>query len=879
MADTSRNRQRQQRPQLQQRQPPEGMSWYQLPAQEVMAILGADESGLSPDEATARLERYGRNELEQVPGKSRISILIGQFKDLMIIILAAAAAVSLAVGEHTDALVILAIIVANAWMGYSQESKAEDSIRLLQRMVPEKATVRRDGSPGPAPVPELVPGDIMLLEAGDLVPADGRLLTVNALKADEAALTGESYSTEKGTLALLEPGLNPGDQTNMVFKGTLISSGTGTAVVTATGMRTEIGHIAGMMEIPSMRTPLQARLTVFSKQLAVIVLIICVLVFVLGFRRGEPPFQMFLTALSLAVAALPEALPAVITIALAVGARRMAARNALMRNLPAVETLGSVTYICSDKTGTLTRNQMQVEMVRPAEGAEDLFRHAMLLNNEVRFAGDGTLLGDSTETALVRYALENGYTRDRSLSQLPLLGTVPFDSERMRMSTLHASGGRWVLLVKGAPVKVAEAFGGGCRDRKQALLDQNREWASQGLRVLFFACRYFDAEPAPLSADLETDLEFLGMAGMIDPPRDEVIEALQECRTAGIRTMMITGDQPLTAAAIARRLSMAGRDLPETRTGAQLNELDSGALIATVKKVFVYARVSPGQKLAIVRALQQSGEFVAMTGDGVNDAPSLKQANIGVAMGITGTAVSREAADMVLLDDNFATIVRAVSEGRRIYENIRKFILYVLSCNLAEILTILVAPLLGLGMPLLPTQILWINLVTDGLPGLALVNEPAEKDLMKRPPRPPGESLFAGGLAGRILVTGAVMAAATLYIQSWAAAAGYDRRSQHTLVFTVLCFVQLANALSVRSFRRPVLPRILPGNRGLWASILLTVVLQLLIVYLPPLQPVFRTSAPDRPAMWMVAIVSAVSLLVLELVKYLSAARQPDPAG
>ncbi|HEY1006775.1 MAG TPA: cation-translocating P-type ATPase [Sphingobacteriaceae bacterium] len=872
MADISPNK-RQQQP------PPGGKSWYQLPVREVMDILSAGESGLTAEEVTARLDRYGKNELKQAPGKSRISILIGQFKDLMIIILVAAAGISLAVGERTDALVILAIIAANAWMGYSQESKAEDSIRLLQRMVPQRAMVRRNGSPRPVPVPELVPGDILLLEAGDLVPADGRLLTVNALKTDEAALTGESLSTEKAAHALPEPRLNPGDQTNMVFKGTLISNGTGTAVVTATGMRTEIGRIAGMMEIPSMRTPLQARLAVFSRQLAFIVLIICILVFVFGFRRGEPPFLMFLTALSLAVAALPEALPAVITVALAVGARRMAARNALMRNLPAVETLGSVTYICSDKTGTLTRNQMQVERVRPAEGAEDLFRHAMLLNNEVRFAEDGTLLGDSTETALVRYALENGYSRERSLSKLPFRGTVPFDSERMRMSTLHAFEGRWILLVKGAPVKVSEALGADYRDQKEALLDQNRQWASQGLRVLFFACRHFDADPGPLTAELETDLEFLGMAGMIDPPRDEVIEALHECRTAGIKTMMITGDQPLTAAAIAGRLSMAGRELPETRTGAQLNELDAEELAATVKKVFVYARVSPGQKLAIVRALQQSGEFVAMTGDGVNDAPSLKQANIGVAMGITGTAVSREAADMILLDDNFATIVRAVGEGRRIYENIRKFILYVLSCNLAEILTIFLAPLLGLGMPLLPTQILWINLVTDGLPGLALVNEPAEKDLMKRPPRPPGESLFAGGLAGRILLTGAVMAAAALYILSWAADSGYDRRSQQTLVFTVLCFVQLANALSVRSFRRPVLPRMLFGNRGLWASILLTIGLQLLIIYLPVVQPVFKTAPVDRAGMGMVCIVSAVSLLVLELVKYLSAGRRADLAA
>lgn len=858
-------------------QPAPGKPWYQLSGDEVMRTLGTQASGLLPDEAAARESRYGRNELREARRKSRLAILVSQFRDLMILILIGAAAISLFVGERTDAAVILAIILANAWMGYSQESKAEDSIRLLQKMTPQHATVRRNGHPLRTESAVLVPGDIILLEAGDIVPADARLLEVNALKAEEAALTGESHSTEKMTAALQEAGLNPGDQRNMVFKGTMISSGTAVAVVTATGMQTEIGRIAGMLETPSVQTPLQRRLTVFGRQLALIVLVICLLVFGFGLWRGEPPFLMFLTALSLAVAALPEALPAVITIALARGARRMAARHALMRNLPAVETLGSVTYICSDKTGTLTRNEMHVERVRPAEGREDLFRSAMLLNNDVRFANDGSVTGDSTETALVRYAMEHGHTRERALRELPPEATLPFDSDRMRMSTLHRYGEQWILLVKGAPVRICEALDESYRDRTEGLLNENREWASEGLRVLFFACRVFRERPDPVTPDLERNLDFLGMAGLIDPPRAEVIESLRECRTAGIRTVMITGDQPLTAAAIAGRLEMVADEQPETRTGAQLSDPEGEELTGTVKKVFVYARVSPVQKLEIVKALQSNGEFVAMTGDGVNDAPSLKQADIGVAMGITGTGVSKESADMILLDDNFATIVGAVKEGRRIYENIRKFILYVLSCNLAEILTIFLAPLLGFPMPLLPTQILWINLVTDGLPGLALVNEPAEKDLMKRPPRPPKENLFADGLLSRILMRGALIAGATLGVQAWALSAGYDARSQQTMVFTALCFIQLGNALSVRSVRRTVFSSLLFRNRGLWASIVLTIGLQVLIVYVPALQPVFRTVGMDWAGMRTVILCSLAALVFLELVKYLPAGSTARP--
>jgi Ca2+-transporting ATPase len=573
---------------------------------------------------------------------------------------------------------------------------------------------------------------------------------------------------------------------------------------------------------------------------------------------------MFLTALSLAVAALPEALPAVITIALAQGARRMVKQNALIRRLPAVETLGSVTYICTDKTGTLTENVMTVEKVIAQPGEEDLLLHAMMLNNEVRFSREGEMLGDSTEKALVSYAREKGLSRERSARQYAFKGKVPFDSERMMMSTLHESNGEWILFVKGAPAAIAAALADHYGDEVQKWLNQNREWAAEGLRVLFFATRTFREKPDNLTADLERDLDFLGMVAMIDPPREAVMDAIAECSTAGIRSVMITGDQMLTAKAIARRLGM-GDDNMETRTGKDLATTAWDEFVRKVKDVVVYARVSPEQKLQIVKALQQNNQFVAMTGDGVNDAPSLKQADIGVAMGITGTDVSKEASDMILLDDNFATIVKAVKEGRRIYENIRKFILYVLSCNLAEVLTISLAPILGMPIPLLPIHILWINLVTDGLPGITLTAEPAEPDIMKRPPRPPGENLFAGGMISDIVIAGAILAGAALHTQFRLAAEGYDITTQQTAVFSVLCLVQLGNALSVRSVDHPLVGRGMFSNPAMWGVVLFTIGLQVLIVYVPALHDLFNTTSLEWPVVQLILITWGVCLVLLEV--------------
>ncbi|PRY50887.1 Ca2+-transporting ATPase [Arcticibacter pallidicorallinus] len=843
--------------------------WYQLSKEEVLKELHTGSSGLSNSSIPALQEKFGKNTLKEAQQKSKLSILLSQFKDVMIIILIVAAVISFLVGEHTDAYVILAIIIGNAWIGYTQEYNAEESVRMLQKMSAQSALVLRDGHPTELEASEVVPGDIILLEAGDIVPADGRLLESSSLKTEEAALTGESHSVEKITESISEDDLLPGDQHNMVFKGTTVSNGTGKVVITGTGMDTEIGKIAGLLEVKDQQTPLQKRLAVFSKQLAVIVVVICLIVFGFGLWRGEPAFAMFLTALSLAVAALPEALPAVITIGLAGGARRMVKQNALVRMLPAVETLGSVTYICSDKTGTLTQNVMTVEMFQAVDEQEDLLLHAMILNNEVRYSAEGELLGDSTETALVSYANERGNTREDSEGRYPLVGKTPFDSVRMRMSTLHEHDGKWILFVKGAPAKVAEVLSNQYDSQKDEWLDLNREWAAEGLRVLFFAYRKFDEKPE-LQEKLESELDFLGMVAMIDPPREEVIDAVRECQTAGIRSVMITGDQPLTALAIASRLNIVSEGNAASRTGVELSQMSEEELRRDIKDIAVFARVSPEQKLNIVKALQANGEFVAMTGDGVNDAPSLKQANIGVAMGITGTDVTKEASDMILLDDNFATIVKAVKEGRRIYDNIRKFVLYVLSCNLGEILVIFLAPFLGFPIPLLPIHILWINLVTDGLPGLALAAEPAEKDIMNRPPRPPQENLFAGGLVKKILATGIVLAAAALFTQYYAISHGYDTATQQTMVFTVLCFTQLVNALSVRSSGSSMFSKSIFSNAGMWGAIALTVVLQLLIIYVPAIDFIFKTKPLDLKAFEIIMSITAASAIAIELIKYLT---------
>ncbi len=841
-------------------------TFYQMPVGEVLAHFGSSDTGLDEGVIAGLREKYGENKLAVIEQKSRWKIFISQFKDVMIIILIIAAAISFIAGEHTDGMVILAIIIANAWMGYSQENNAENSVRVLRKMSSQFSLVLRNNNAVKIDAGDLVPGDIILLHAGDIVPADARLISIHSLKTDESSLTGESIPADKQVKQVTGSDLMAGDQINMVFKGTHITNGTARAVVTATGMETELGRIAGSLSVDPQQSPLQKRLGLFSKQLAIVVIVICAIVLLLGIWRGMPFFQTFLTALSLAVAALPEALPAVITIALAQGARRMAGQKALMKNLPSVETLGSVNYVCTDKTGTLTENRMNVEKAEAATGNETLLFQAMLLNHEVRISEKG-LIGDPTETALVKYALEKGIKNEELMVQFPLVTKLPFDSDRMVMSTFHQQDNRFILFVKGAPGKMLEKLRTSSGENLASLREKNEKWASEGLRVLFFGYRAFDQQPTDIHPGMETDLEFLGAVAMIDPPRAEAIESLRLCRQAGIRAVMITGDQPLTAQAIARRLELAGSEAVQVTSGADLAKMSEPDFEKVVNNITVYARVSPHQKLSIITALQKNGAFVAMTGDGVNDAPSLKQADIGIAMGITGTDVSKEAADMILLDDNFSTIVKAIREGRRIYDNIRKFILYVLSCNLAEILIILSAPLLGFPIPLLPVHILWINLVTDGLPGIALVAESGEADIMSRPPRKSTENVFAGGMIWKIVSSALLMTIGCLIVHYWSVNKGYSIGAQQTMVFTTLCFIQLANALSVRSSAHLILTGKWLQNKLMLAAIAGTILLQILIITIPFLQKIFKTASIDASAWSAILLVTAGCVLCFELIK------------
>lgn len=873
---------------------------WAIPATDVARTFGTDpDGGLTAAEATARHAAYGPNELLARATKPAWRLFLEQFANAMILVLIGAAVITALIGDLKDTVVIAAIVILNGIIGFIQEYQAEQAMEALTRLTSPTTRVVRDGLVASIPARDLVPGDLVRLEAGDVVTADVRLLETAALRINEAALTGESEPAGKTTEPL--PGLAAGqlaDQRNMAFSGTAVTYGRGRGVVVATGMATALGRVADLLqEHAGGTTPLQRRLSTLGKRLALAALIVCALVFVTGLARGEPVDVMFLTAVSLAVAAIPESLPAVVTIALALGARRMARRNALIRRLPAVETLGSVTVICSDKTGTLTENEMLIERVwtpaheyhvtgdgyapdgriQPAPVddpfLERLGRVAAACNDAELHApatagAPWTITGDPTEAALLALAAKLGVDRSGLLAICPRIEELTFDSERRRMATLHPMEGSVWVAVKGALEAVSPRLGSDQSDTLAAATEVADRYAAEGYRVLALAERTVGDIPVRLD-DVEQGLRLVGLVGMADPPRAGSAPAIAACRTAGITPVMITGDHPLTARAIARRIGIladGGRSL----TGIELEALDDDAYAAVVGDVAVYARTNPEQKLRIVEAWSDAGAVVAMTGDGVNDAPALKRADIGVAMGITGTEVSKEAADMVLVDDDFATILAAVEEGRRIYDNIRRFIRYLLTTNSAEIWVMVLAPLLGLPLPLLAVQILWINLVTDGAPALALAVEPAEADTMRRRPRPPTESIFARGLWQHAIWVGLWMAAVVLAVQAFAI--GQDWPWQ-TMVFTTLSLLQLGNALAIRSERETVFRLGARSNLPLTVAVLATLVVQLALVYVPALQPIFVTETLSAPQLLVVAVASSLGFVAVELEKWIQRGR------
>lgn len=885
--------------------------WHTLTSEEILQSLETDaEKGLTRQTIEARQKEFGANELEESGGRSTFQILWDQFTNIMLVMLIAVALVSgfldLRKGEFPkDAIAIFAIVILNGILGYLQESRAEKALAALKKLSSPKVRVVRDGNISEVAAKELVPGDLMLLEAGVQIASDGFLLEEQNLKVREAALTGEAEGVEKRAGIQLPEDAPLGDRLNVVYQGTEVINGRAKVVVTNTGMKTELGKIASLLQsVESEPTPLQQRMTQLGNVLVSGSLILVAIVVLGGvIASGWDKFEQLLeVSLSMAVAVVPEGLPAVVTVTLAIGTQRMVRRNALIRKLPAVETLGSVTTICSDKTGTLTQNKMVVQRINTLTeefqvSGSGYVPMGEILGNGVRISHDnldnlqnyadvnklvaacvvcndavlqndvsqGTnewiILGDPTEGALLSLAGKAGMFRETWEKTFPRVGEFPFSSDRKRMSVINRDlEGRfqsdYIMFTKGSPELILER----CThvqlknsivlltpQQRETILEQNNQMASKGLRVLGFSCK--NTSEVPQEESQEKDLVWLGLVGMLDAPRLEVRDAVAKCKQAGIGAVMITGDHQLTAKAIAQDLGLA-KEGDEVVTGQQLQKMSDQELEGIVKRVRVYARVSPEHKLRIVKALQKQHEFVAMTGDGVNDAPALKQADIGIAMGITGTDVSKEASDMILLDDNFATIVAATEEGRVVYTNIRRFIKYILGSNIGEVLTVAAAPLLGLGgVPLSPLQILWMNLVTDGLPALALAMEPGEPNVMERPPFDPRESIFARGLGSYMVRIGIVFAIITIALMVWAY--GYtqsdygrtlgDPDRWKTMVFTTLCLAQMGHALAIRSNTQLTIQLNPFSNPYVLGSVVLTTMLQLMLIYVEPLAKFFGT--------------------------------------
>lgn len=863
---------------------------YRKSIEETEKISGSDPlHGLTSEEARKRLEKNGFNEFRKKKHTSLLVKFLNQFKSFMIIVLIFAAAISGIVGVmheegFTDAIIILAIIVINAIIGVFQEAKAENALDALEKMSAPQCKVVRNGEVLVIQTRELVVGDVVVIETGDSVPADLRLTEAVNLKIQEAALTGESVPVEKDTDTI--SGEVPiGDRTNMAFGSTSVTYGHGRGIVTATGEATEVGKIASMIQsVEEVKTPMQQRLDQLGKFLAIAALVICAIICVVGVIYGYPLLDMFMTAVSLAAAAIPEGLPAVSTIVLAMGVQRLAKKNAIIRNLPSVETLGSTTVICSDKTGTLTQNRMTVTHIH-ADGMTDEVRDSRtvltdrqketiriaILANDSKISEEGGVtrtIGDPTETSLVDLGLRFGISKNELDAQMPRVAEIPFDSERKLMSTIHRlEDGSYLIAVKGGMDELLQCCTGA---DKKALADANLDMAGHALRVLAMGCRRIDEIPAEVTPEtIEHDLEFVGMVGMIDPPREEVKAAVAECRAAGIRPVMITGDHLITASAIAETLGIM-QDGDTAMTGTDVEKLSLEELREIAGRTAVFARVAPEHKVRIVKAYQQSGNVVAMTGDGVNDAPALKLADIGVAMGITGTDVSKEAADVVLADDNFATIVSAVGEGRRIYDNLMKSIMFMLSTNLGEILVLFIAVLCNMVTPLLPIHILWINLVTDSFPALALSFDPAAKDIMSRKPIDPKQGIMTGGFSLRILLQGMLIGGLALAAYQIGLHSASDPAqavaTARTMTFATLAFCQMTMIFSIRSGMHHGFSGMF-SNKFLWGSIAFVVATMLLVLLVPSVQAVFKVTSLNSIQWLWVAGLSFGSFAVSEIVK------------
>ena len=866
---------------------------YNHTKQEVLESLSVSrEQGLSRDEVARRQSRYGENKLRQKKKKTNLQRFLDQFKDVMILILIAAAAVSFVIAcvegnpkEFFEPALILLIVVLNAVLGVMQESKAEKALEALKNMSAPHARVLREGKEAVIDASALVPGDIIFLEAGDFVPADARLLESTSLKSEESALTGESVPSEKDAAALVEEKAPLGDRTNMVFSGCSITYGTAVAVVTATGMDTEMGKIANLLDDESEgQTPLQQKLAQLGKYLGILALLACGVIFVVGLANDIPVMEIFMTAVSLAVSAIPEGLPAIVTVVLSIGVQRMVKKNALIRRLPAVETLGSASIICSDKTGTLTQNRMTLVRTyvdgeaetASLEGelspaAKGLLRYgALCCDGSVVFSDEGEQhIGDPTETAIVYAAHRAGMPKEALNQSYPRIGGIPFDSDRKLMSTIHVIDGKTVVIVKGAFDMMATRCVAGDLARGREMTEQ---MSREALRVLAVGYRELTEIPATLvSEELESGLTFMGLVGMIDPPRPEAKVAVATCRRAGIKPVMITGDHVVTATAIARELGIFVEG-DRAVTGAELDAMTDRELDEAVTGISVYARVSPENKIRIVKAWQRKGQVVSMTGDGVNDAPALKAADIGCAMGITGTDVAKGAADMPLTDDNFATIVDAVREGRGIYANIKKVVGFLLGTNIGEVFTVFIAMLMWHATPLISIQLLWINLVTDSLPAIALGMEAVEPGIMEEKPKPKNEGIFAGGLAIRVVLQGLMFAILTLIaFHVGRTATGLEAGGQ-TMAFMVLALSQVVQAYNMRSDRS--LFRIGPfGNRTLNLASLLSVALVALVLFVPPVASAFGLIALSGKLYLIALGLILVPLAVMELAKLLGLIR------